>query len=154
MKQKYVILKNEENGNLIIKEFAELEKEAFSFLCEETYDSRDIETAIAQGKTTLISTLRTQNLFPISIFAEEIAEAVININESENAQSIELLFDDKDILIKDKKKPAIEDDIENDPDGIDELLEVDILKEDEDIEELKNIKSPLKVDNDDLIKPE
>ena len=154
MKQKYMILKNEENGNLIIREFAELEKEAFTFICEETYDSRDIESAIAQGKTTLISTLRTQNLFPISIYAEKIAEAVININESENAQPVELLFDDKDLLIKDKQKPVIEDDIESEPDEIDELLDVDILKEDEDLEELKNIKSPLKVDDDDLIKPE
>ena len=111
MKQKYMILKNEENGNLIIREFTELEKEAFSFICEETYDSRDIESEIVQGKKTLISTLRTQNLFPISIYAEKIAEAVININESENAQPVELLFDDKELLIKDKKKPVIEDDI-------------------------------------------
>jgi hypothetical protein len=59
MKQKYLILKNDEKTKLIIREFAELDKEIFTFLCEETFDDESVTSAIAIGKDALIATLRT-----------------------------------------------------------------------------------------------
>jgi hypothetical protein len=37
MKQKYEILKDEDNKRLIIREYAELDKDVMSLLCEESY---------------------------------------------------------------------------------------------------------------------
>jgi hypothetical protein len=72
MKQKYLIMKSYEKDKLIIREFADLDKQMFSLLCEETYDSTIIRSSIEKGKTNLISILRTQNFFPIGIVAEKI----------------------------------------------------------------------------------
>ena len=66
MKQKYTIMKNDEKTGIIIREFAELDKEIFSFLCEETFDDKTVKSAIEKGQDTLIQTLRTQNLFPLA----------------------------------------------------------------------------------------
>jgi hypothetical protein len=128
MKQKYLLLKNDEKTKLIIREFAELDKDKFALLCEETFDYESVESAIAEGKETLIATLRTQNLFPIDIFAEKIAEGVINLWESENDQSVELFFNDIDLLTKSGEEPLILDDVEDEPAEIDDLLEEDELK--------------------------
>lgn len=149
MKQKYSILKDDKKNKLIIREYAELDKEILSFLCEEIYDNESIETAIAKGKETLISTLRTKALFPISIYAEKIAEAVINMYEHENDQSVELFFNDRDILAKDRRAAVVEVEVESDPAEIDELLEGDISDSDlDDDNEIKNITRPIKVDDE------
>jgi hypothetical protein len=149
MKQKYSILKDDKKNKLIIREYAELDKEILSLLCEEIYDNESIETAIAKGKETLISTLRTKALFPISIYAEKIAEAVINMYEHENDQSVELFFNDRDIFTKDRVAPVVEVTVESDPAEIDELLEGDISGSDlDDDSEIKNITRPIKVDDE------
>lgn len=150
MKQKYSILKDDKKNKLIIREYAELDKEILSLLCEEIYDNESIETAIAKGKETLISTLRTKALFPISIYAEKIAEAVINMYEHDNDQSVELFFNDRDILAKDRRAPVVEVEVESDPAEIDELLEGDISGSDlDDDSEIKNITRPIKVIDED-----
>ena len=149
MKQKYSILKDDKKNKLIIREYAELDKEILSLLCEEIYDNESIETAIAKGKETLISTLRTKALFPISIYAEKIAEAVINMYEHDNDQSVELFFNDRDILAKDRRAAVVEVEVESDPAEIDELLEGDISDSDlDDDSEIKNITRPIKVDDE------
>ena len=149
MKQKYSILKDDEKNKLIIREYAELDKEILSLLCEEIYDNESIETAIAKGKETLISTLRTKALFPISMYAEKIAEAVISMYEQENDQSVELFFNDRDIFSKERMAQVLEVEVENDPAEIDELLDGDISDSDlDDDSEIKNITRPIKVDDE------
>jgi hypothetical protein len=64
MKQKYTIIKDSKNKQLIVREFAELDKEILSLLCEETYEQKVILAAIKKGKEDLISALRTNNLYP------------------------------------------------------------------------------------------
>ncbi len=150
MKQKYSILKDDKKNKLIIREYAELDKEIFSLLCEEMYDNESIKSAIAKGKETLISTLRTKALFPINIYADKIAEAVINMYELDNDQSVELFFNDLDILAKDRRAPVVEVEVESDPAEIDELLEGDISDSDlDDDSEIKNITRPIKVIDED-----
>jgi len=47
MKQKYLILNNDDQKELIIREFAELDdKEALLLLGEQKYDVKDIKSAI------------------------------------------------------------------------------------------------------------
>jgi hypothetical protein len=148
MKQKYLILKNNEKTKLIIKEFAELDKEMFSFLCEETFDDESVTSAITKGEDFLIETLRTKNLFPIKIYAKEIAAAVTNMYESGDDQSVELVFDDHDLMKNEQEEPVTEDKIEDEVVEIDDLIEDDSPVPDyDDKSEIKNITHSLKIDN-------
>lgn len=131
MKQKYLILKNDDQKELILREFAEFaeldDKEVLLLLAEEKYDVKAIESAIKKGKKALISVLRTEKLYPPGLYADKIAESVISMS-IEKKQSIELLFDDIDLLTKKKKEPEPFRDIEKEANEIDELLEDDFKK--------------------------
>jgi hypothetical protein len=96
MKQKYLIFKNDEKNELIIKEFLEINKEMFSLACEETYDNNDIESAIAKDKKHLVSVLRTNNMYPVWLYAEKTQEEVIalEIVEDKVPEDDELFEDD------------------------------------------------------------
>ena len=48
MKQKYLIINDKENKQYKIQEFAELNKETLSLLCEEAYDYKTIKSAVSQ----------------------------------------------------------------------------------------------------------
>ena len=152
MKQKYAILKNDEKTGIIIREFAELDKEIFSFLCEEKFEDETVKSAIEKGQDALIQTLRTQNLFPLGIYAKEIAAAVKKMYESGDDQPVELLFDDTDLLTKTKgeEKPLPLDEIEDEAVGIDDLLDEDVPEEDFDEKsDMKNLPYSLKISDDD-----
>jgi hypothetical protein len=150
MKQKYTISKNDEKTGIIIKEFAELDKEIFSLLCEETYDDEIIKAAVANGKNALIQTLRTQNLFPIGIYSEAIAEAVIKMYEAGDDQPIELAFDDLDLMAKESEIPLVLDEIDEEEVEIDDLLDEDLPDEDYDEKsDIKNLPYSLKISDDD-----
>ena len=128
MKQKYLISKEDDQKKLIIKEFAELDKEMLSLLCEEEYDNKIIKSAISKGKEALISELRTNNMYPPSVYAEKIAQAIIDIFDSKDNQSIELSFNDVDLLIKEQASSEDTDEIESIADDIDELIGDDLEK--------------------------
>jgi len=127
MKQKYLILNNDDQKELIIREFAELgDKEVLLLLAEEKYDVKEIQSAIVKGKKALISVLRTNNLYFPGLYADKIAESAISMFR-EKKQSIELLFDDIDLLTKKESKPEpFEDKKSNE---IDELHEDDFEEE-------------------------
>ena len=122
MKQKFLISKENDKKKLIIKEFAELDKERLSLLCEEEYDNKIIKSAVSQGKEALIAELRTNNMYPPGVYAEKIAQAVIDIFGSKDSQSIELSFNDIDLLIKEQEPSEDIDKIESVADEIDELI--------------------------------
>jgi len=128
MKQKYLISKENDQKKLIIKEFAELDKERLSLLCEEEYDNKIIKSAISKGKEALISELRTNNMYPPGVYAKKIAQAVIDIFDSKDSQPIELSFNDVDLLIKEQETSEDIDEIEStdDNDDIDELIGDDL----------------------------
>lgn len=150
MKQKYIISKNDEKTGILIKEFAELDKEIFSFLCEETFEDQIVKSAIEKGQEALMQTLRTQNLYPVGIYAKEIAAAVTRMYESGDDQPVELLFDDVDLLTKAEEKPLPLDDIEDEDVGIDDLLDEDVSDEDfDEKDDIKNLPYSLKISDDD-----
>ena len=100
MKQKYLMLRNDKKSELIIREFAESgKKDVYPLRSEERYDGEVIKSTISKGKQALVAMLRTQNMNPPRLYAEEIAESVMNLYSSEANQSIELLFDDKDYFL-------------------------------------------------------
>jgi hypothetical protein len=153
MKQKYFILKDTEKNVLVIREFAELDKESFSLLCEEIFQEERITSAIAKGKEALVSTIRTKNMYPVGPFAAKIAEEVTKLYESKEKDSTELSLDDKDILEKERAAQKFLDDTASEPVEIDQLLEdeVDPALDDSEID---TISYPIQIADDDSVNPD
>ena len=110
MRQKYSISREDVKNELKIREYAMIQKtpknvassmlnkETFSFLCEETYEGSNIVSSIHRGRDDLVATLRTRNLFPIRPNAIKIAESVMELYDSDEDRSVELFFDDVDLI--------------------------------------------------------
>lgn len=136
MKQKYLIFKNKTADSLIIQEFAELDKDMFSLICEESYEWKNIQNAIAEGKTRLIAKLRTPNLYPIAEYADKIADTVMAIHQQDSASEdpVELVFDD--VIQMRKLEPRDRDaSSDNASDDIDDLLDDVDAEEKPEVEE-------------------
>jgi len=152
MKQKYLILKDNDKKELIIREFAELDKEVLSPLCEEIYDAKVIQSAIKEGQETLIQVLRTKNMYPPDIYANQIAHAVLSIFAAKESESLELFFDDIELINRDEEDTAMLADLESESEEIDdELLQDDYEENFEDKGTLKQINSPLQIADDESV---
>jgi len=156
MRQKYLIINDKENKQFKIQEFAELNKETMSLLCEEAYDYATIKSAVSAGKEALTSTLRTNNFYPPGIYAEKIAAAVDQLRKSKTEESVELFFDDINLLTKKRKSSGtsgqIEDDsadLEDDSDDLGDMLEDDFDDDYPEKDRVKKIDSSLKIEDDD-----
>jgi len=150
MKQKYLIINDKANTQIKIQEYAELNKETLSLLCEEAYDYKTIKSAIAAGSETLISALRTNNLYPPGIYAEKIASTVVELIKSKDQESLELFFDDINLLAKNRPSMVVIEEPEDDAADLDEMLDDDYDATFADKDDLKKIDSPLKVAGDDF----
>ena len=75
-----------------------LRDDHYTVLCEETYESTAITEAIARGTSALMTTIRTPNLFPVEPYCVKIAESVMALYASETDRSVELMFDDADLV--------------------------------------------------------
>lgn len=148
MKQKYTIVRDDKNKQLIIREFAELDKEILSLLCEEMYAEKQIRAAIRKGKETLIAALRTNNLYPPGIYADKIADAVKNLYTAKAKASEDLFFDDRELLAKELKAEAEDEQVDKDSEDLEEVPEEDFDSEFEDKEEIKKMGSSLKISDD------
>lgn len=151
MKQKYLILKDNDKKQLIIREFAELDKEVLSPLCEEIYDAKLIQSAIKEGKEKLIQVLRTKNMYPPGIYTNQIANAVLSIFAEKEPKSLELFFDDIELINQEEQAPEMLDDLESESEEIDELLEDGYDENYDDKGALKQINSPIKIADDESV---
>ena len=150
MKQKYVVLLDNENEKLSIQEFAELDKEMLSLLCEETYDATAIKAAMDKDHHALIQALRTNNMYPPGVYTDRIASAIVDMFQPGANSSTELFFEEREMF--DPVEEASADDT-NDEDkagmDVDELLDDDI---DDGFEEkgiIKNLKKNIKTSDED-----
>ncbi|MFP4667665.1 MAG: hypothetical protein ACOCY3_02380 [Desulfosalsimonas sp.] len=142
MKQKYSITKDDKTGDLSIQEYAELSKDMFSLVCEESYEKDSIQRALQEGKKALIDTLRTPNLYPISDYIDKIADTVIGLYENgDQSGSVELVFDDVELFKSQEEKDEA---VEEDSVEIEDLLEEDSGDEDSGDEEDKDSKDDKK----------
>jgi hypothetical protein len=153
MKQKYEIIKDNEKNTLILREYAELDKDTLSPLCEESYDITAIAAAVSGGKSTLVAALRTKNMYPPGLYAEKIANTVTELLGDGEKQAAELLFDDIELLNREREREIREAEIKDEVEveEIDELLSDDFEDDEDDFEgsgEIKDINS-LKVADDD-----
>ena len=150
MKQKYLIIKDQENKQIKIQEYAELNKEMLSLLCEEAYDYKTIKSAMSAGPEALITSLRTNNLYPPGIYAEKIASAVAELYKSKDQESLELFFDDINLLAKNREVAEVTEQIEEDGADMDEMIEDGYQEPFEAKEDLEKIDSSIKVAGDDF----
>ena len=151
MKQKYVISKDDAQQKIIISEFAELDKETLSLLCEERYEYAKVAAAIAKGKDILIAALRTKNMYPPGMYAQKIAEAVQSLYASETEQSVELLFEDADYLTKEQRKPGPFEDFEDETPEIEDLIEEDLEDSYEGGSSIGNLDASINIAEDDSL---
>ena len=122
MRQKYVIIRDDEKNALVLQEHAELDKELLSLLCEETYTGDMVAEAVGLGKAVVMSRLRTRNMYPPSIYMDKIAEQVMSLYAGEGAGTAEVIFDDVELIIKDREEL---DAMEDDSADLDDLLDED-----------------------------
>jgi len=151
MKQKYLILNDKENKQIKIQEFAELNKQMLSLLCEEAYDYKTIKTAISAGKDELIAALRTNNMYPPGIYAEQIAGAVNQLIKSRKQESVELFFDDINLLAKKRGTGKGGEPDGDEPVELDDVLEDDYDDPYDEKDEIKKIDSSLKIADDNYV---
>ena len=153
MKQKYLILNDKESKQFKIQEYAELSKESLSLLCEETYDYSAIKSAVASGKDVLIAALRTNNMYPPGKYAEQIAEAVIDLHASAEGESVELFFNDISLLTRTREAVKADEVIEDDTEDteLDEMLTEDFDDAYPEKEDLDQSDSSLQIEDDDYI---
>ena len=131
MKIKYILERDDETGQLTIKEYGELDKDLMSLLCAETFGRDVIDAAIQEGLSPLISALRSDNLYPPGSHVKKIAESVMSMYAPEGQETVNIVFDDKDIMLKERKKAEqlealkedVDLDLEDEADGLDELLD-------------------------------
>lgn len=152
MKQKYVVLLDNEDGKLSIQEYAELDKEMLSLLCEETYEAAAIKAALEKNQSALIQALRTNNMYPPGVYTERIAQAVVEMFQPGANTSAELFFEERDMF-----EEADEDveDASDDDDGDEAGMDVDELLDDDEIEDgfeekgiIKNLKKSIKTSDE------
>ena len=127
MKQKYVVLLDKDAGKLAIQEYAELDKEILSLLCEESYDADTVKAAMEKDRNALIQALRTHNMYPPGIYTERIADTVTEMFQPDGATSTELLFEEREMF------ENVEEEIIDDTDDVEEdsTIDVDDLLDDE-----------------------
>jgi hypothetical protein len=149
MKQKYSIVKDSQNKQLIIREYAELDKEMLSLLCEETYEQKEIRAAIKDGKEKLIEKLRTKNLYPPGIYSDKIADGVIALYSARDKDSLELFFNDLELLLKEQEAAEAAAMLDDETEDLDEMLEEDFEESFEEKDDIKKIDTSLKIADDD-----
>jgi hypothetical protein len=151
MKQKYEIQKDDDNKRLIIREYAELDKEIMSLLCEESYDKKAVKTAISSGREALIKALRTKNLYPPGLYAGKIADLVMEMYGAKGNSSEEIVFDDLEFLAHGHEAAETAVSYEGEVPEIDDLLDVGLDEEKfEEGDEVKKLDSSLKIEDDEF----
>lgn len=110
MRQKFFISRTSKSNQLKIMEYAVLGKnlknvasenlraDNFSLVGEETYENSKIVDSISEGNNAIMGMLRTHNIFPIYPYACKIAEAIRDLYRGQENDTIELYFDDIDLI--------------------------------------------------------
>ncbi|MBI9084623.1 MAG: hypothetical protein JEZ11_13575 [Desulfobacterales bacterium] len=152
MKQKFSILKGETVNQMMIQEYAELDKEILSLLCKETYEEETVQAALAQNDDALIAVLRTRNLYPTRFAVEKISEGVARYFKS--GGPVDVHIDDSECLSKKEKAcVAVIEDMGEGSTEIDDLLTDDDAIEETYGEEIDidKINTSIKIADDDAV---
>ena len=89
----------------------------------------DVKKATSEGKDELIMLLRNRHFFPIEMYMDKIADAVIAMYALNDDQYEDLIFDDKEVLAAASDENAVveetgdHEEVESIDNGTDDLLE-------------------------------
>ena len=128
MRHKYTIRITEDQKDLIVSEQAEVDRELFSPLCEETFDVDVIRTASAEGGAAVVAALRSVNFYPPLEYANQIAVVVQEMLSGGTPERRELLIDDRQVMAAEEAELAelaVEAALPPEGEDLDELLEDD-----------------------------
>ena len=104
------------------------------------------------GQSSLIAAIRSDNLYPPGSHAKKIAASIVDLYASDDDQTLDILFDDKEMLTKEQEDEGQFEDLKEDVDldEDDETDELDNLLDDDDIK-IKTTTSALKIAEDDSV---
>jgi hypothetical protein len=103
------------------------------------------------GRDSLVSALRTKNLYPPGMYAAKIADKVVELLGAKGKASDELVFDDLEFLSREHEPAEAVKSYEGEPGEIDELLEVGLDDEKfEEGDEIKKLDTTLKIEDDEF----
>ncbi len=151
MKQKYVVLLDNETRKLAIREYAELDKEVLSLLCEEFYDAELIKTALDKDRNALIQALRTHNMYPPGVYTERIADAIVAMFRPGADTAAEIFFEEREMFdaMEEEAIDESDDDGDNAAMDVDDLLDDDLSDDFEGKGIIKNLKKSIKTADED-----
>lgn len=131
MRQKYTLTIIPETKKLAIREYAEIEKAEFAFVCEEIHDIDAFKEVMSEGAAALVPIVRRPNMYPRQDFGEKIAQGIIDlINDDAGATSSEIMINDIDAF------ESTEEDIDpevvlDEEDGEEDSVDTDVLDVDD-----------------------
>lgn len=134
MRHKYIIRMTDDRKEILISELAEVDKDMFSSLCEETFTLDVLTPSAAEGDDALVAALRSVNFYPPMEYATQIAAAVKEILDSENPERRELIIDDRQVLEAEEAEMAeaaelsSEESLPPEVEDLDDLLKDDTAK--------------------------
>ncbi|MGD8367798.1 MAG: hypothetical protein PVG78_09155 [Desulfobacterales bacterium] len=115
---------------LTISEYGELDKEMFALLCEEKFALDAIRNALDAGLDAVIAALRSPNFYPTRYCAEKLAVAVAEICRSKDADRLEIVLDDVQVLSEEQDPADVLEEFEEAMDGTGNDLEELLADED------------------------
>lgn len=151
MKYKYVLSKDTDTGELLIKEYAELNKDIFSPVCESAYEVKRLEEVLPGGPGAVIARVRTLNFFPPSTFSEKISLGVTDlISAADQSAMLEVYCDDTEFLSKNLDgEEAFEEIEDEDDEPLDEFIDDEDLPDGfEDNDKSGRVKTTIDVEED------
>ena len=125
MKHKFVLSKENENATLLIREFAELNKDTFVLVCEASYDAEQIREAMARGREAVLAKVRTPNFYPPITFTERVVSGVLDLMGAEEKRMVELFCEDAEFLTKGLHAVESFEKIEEEEETLDVFIEDD-----------------------------
>jgi hypothetical protein len=125
MKQKFLLLKSQDHKELIIKELAELDAGKFSVVCQEKHAADAVKKYLA-NPGRLMDMLRSDNMFPPGHVMDRLINAISELIESEEKESMELVVDDMDLIENSGEHVFIMEEPAEEVASLDELLDEEI----------------------------
>lgn len=147
MKQRFSISRNTGGEQIVIKEYAELDKGVYSLLCEESYAVQAVKAALAKGPGHVITLLRTESFFPTSYFTEKLTSSFNDYLQREGDDTLQIEADDAECIrtLSSKDVPVEESG------SIDDLLDVEAEEIIEDDQPVGKLEAPIKIAEDETV---
>ena len=154
MKQRYTVLKAQEDDRVLIREEGELDKDLYFTQCTVSFAQGALNEVLGQGVFPAIQLIRSKDFYPSLSVAEKIVEGIRRFLE-DGSQPVEIEINDSDFITK-RAKPApvphaaADADSEEDAGDLDDLLDDEAEEFDDDFA-LDDINPSLKIADEEVV---